>query len=173
MPDHRAVDVDDDGDADVLVASYADDSVRFFKNDGPNWFGVYEWQERVVTTLADSAYGVAAYDVDGDGDDDLLAASTADDSVRWYENDGQESFSARLITAAADGASAVAAADVDNDGDGDVVSAWEKDDVVAWHENDGSESFATRYVSTAAARPFALEIRDVDGDADADVLAAN
>jgi hypothetical protein len=85
-------------------------------------------------------------DVDGDGDTDVLSASSFDDKVAWYENDGSENFTTHTITTAADRAYSVFAADVDGDGDTDVLSASYRDDKIAWYENnmplfcDGFES---------------------------------
>ena len=42
--------------------------------------------ERIVTTNADGAIFVTLADVDGDGDLDIISASTSDGTVAWYEN---------------------------------------------------------------------------------------
>lgn len=39
-----------------------------------------------ITTSADGANDVHAVDVDGDGDIDILSASTYDDKIVWYDN---------------------------------------------------------------------------------------
>ena len=36
----------------------------------------------------DGARSVYAVDIDNDGDMDVLSASTTDDKIAWYENDG-------------------------------------------------------------------------------------
>ena len=41
-----------------------------------------------IITAADGAVGLFAADVDGDGDMDVLSASTLDDKIAWYENLG-------------------------------------------------------------------------------------
>jgi hypothetical protein len=75
--------------------------------------------------------------MDNDGDMDVLSASTNDDKIAWYENDGaaDPSFTATTITTSADGAFSVFAADMDNDGDMDVLSASYYDDKIAWYES--------------------------------------
>ena len=49
-------------------------------------------------------------------------ASSNDDTIAWYENDGAESFTKRAISTAVDGAYTVYALDVDGDGDVGILS---------------------------------------------------
>ncbi|NOX36420.1 MAG: T9SS type A sorting domain-containing protein [Calditrichaeota bacterium] len=91
----------------------------------------------MISDSADGAYSVYATDVDGDGDVDVLSASTRDDKIAWYENDGQANFTEHVISDSVDGARSVYATDVDGDGDVDVLSASSKDHKIAWYENVG------------------------------------
>ncbi|KAK7230860.1 hypothetical protein SO694_00074010 [Aureococcus anophagefferens] len=191
-----AIDVDGDGDVDVLSASMNDDTVAWHENDGSQSF-----TERIISSTADGVSSIFAIDVDGDGDVDVLAsASVYDDTVAWYENDGSQSFTERVITDAADSARSVFAIDVDGDGDSfaervittladaalgvfaidldgdgdvDVLSASVYDDAVAWYENDGSQSFTQRVITTLANGAICVFAIDVDGDGDVDVLSAS
>lgn len=127
-------DVDSDGNTDILSASFGDDKVSWYKNDGgspPSFI------EHVISTTADTAYDVVATDVDEDGDIDVFYVSFGADKVAWFESDGGSppSFTERVITTSADGALSVFATDVDGDGDTDVLSASSGDDKVAWYEN--------------------------------------
>jgi hypothetical protein len=127
-----AADVDGDGDQDVLSASRNDDKIAWYENtDGAGSFG----PQQVITTLATDAREVFAADVDGDGDTDVLSASSFDDTIAWYENtDGSGTFGPQLVISnLADGAWSVFATDVDGDGDLDVLSAWGAD-TIAWHQ---------------------------------------
>ena len=164
-----AVDVDGDGDMDVLSASMSDDTIRWYKNDG----GTFTAHE--ITTSANGAWSVYAADVDGDGDMDVLSASYSDDTIAWYENDGSESFTAHTITTSADGASSVYAVDVDGDGDMDVLSAFLRDDTIRWYENDGQAdpTFTAHTITTSADGAHSVYAADVDGDGDMDVLSAS
>jgi hypothetical protein len=53
--------------------------------------------------------------VDGDGDMDVLSASSGDNKIAWYENDGNANFSSHTITTNAVLASSVYAEDLDGD----------------------------------------------------------
>jgi hypothetical protein len=166
-------DLDGDGDLDVLSASSLDGEIAWYENaDGAGGFG----SQQVISTLAGGASSVFAADVDGDGDLDVLSASS-NDRIAWYENtDGSGGFgSQQVISALADAASSVFAADVDGDGDIDVLSASTGDDKIAWYENtDGSGSFGSeRVFSTLADAAYAVFAADVDGDGDLDALSAS
>ncbi|MEL6561003.1 MAG: FG-GAP-like repeat-containing protein [Bacteroidota bacterium] len=134
--------------------------------------GIFEDQQ-TITGNATSPRSVFAADIDGDGDMDVLSASTSDDRIAWYENNGSQSFTQNTISTDADGASSVYAADIDGDGDMDVLSASGTDDKIAWYENNGSESFTEQSISTATNSPNAIFAIDVDSDGDMDILSAS
>ncbi|MGB0332482.1 MAG: FG-GAP repeat domain-containing protein, partial [Planctomycetota bacterium] len=69
-------------DADVLSASYDDDKIAWYENQGGGVFGT----QQVITTSAYGAQSVYATDLDGDGDADVLSASAIDNKIAWYEN---------------------------------------------------------------------------------------
>jgi L-ascorbate metabolism protein UlaG (beta-lactamase superfamily) len=169
-----AADIDNDGDLDVVSASYSDDKIAWYESDGA---ADPSFTARTITTSADGAYSVYAADVDNDGDMDVVSASVTDDKIAWYENDGaaDPSFTDRTITTSADGASDVYAADIDNDGDIDVVYASRNDDKIAWYENDGAAdpSFTTRTISTSADFAFTVYAADIDNDGDMDVISGS
>jgi len=78
-------DLDNDGDQDVLSASYADNKLAWYENeDGEGTFG----PEQVISTEGDGALSVASVDLDADGDQDLLLASYDDNEVSWFRQEG-------------------------------------------------------------------------------------
>ena len=91
-----------------------------------------------IFTGADMAMSVFAIDLNNDGFVDVLSASLADDTIRWYKNDGAAtpSFTAHTIFTGADGAWSVFAIDLNNDGLVDVLSASRWDDTIRWYKND-------------------------------------
>jgi hypothetical protein len=86
-----AIDIDGDGDNDVLSASFDDDKIAWYINNGNGNFST----EQIISTNADYAQSVYAIDLDGDGDNDVLSASGDDDKIAWYINDGSGNFSSR------------------------------------------------------------------------------
>lgn len=93
VQDVEPVDIDNDGDIDVIVALGLTDAVRLYLNDGTgrNWTTV---EVSGVGTIA--AMDVCAGDIDNDGDLDIAAVgvfnrnadSPSAGEVVWYENPG-------------------------------------------------------------------------------------
>ena len=169
-----AADIDGDGDLDAVAAFPATDEIAWFENtDGLGAFG----PARVVTAEADIVLHTHAADLDGDGDTDVLSASSGDHTIAWYANtDGLGTFGPRLpITTTALGARAAIAADLDGDGDADVIAVSQDDDTVAWFENtDGAGSFAAAgTLTTTADLAASVVAADLDGDGDLDVVVAS
>ncbi len=130
-------DIDGDGDLDVLAASEAGNWIRWYENDGS---GSPAFTQRTVKSLFFSARDAIAADVDGDGDMDVIGASSSENKVSWFENDGGlvPVFTEHVITRTALSAWSVYAADIDNDGDMDIASAAFADGRIAWYANDGN-----------------------------------
>ena len=78
-----AVDVDGDGDMDVLGAAFNANDITWWENDGSESF-----TEHTIDGSFNGAYSVCAADVDGDGDMDVLGAAYNADDITWWENDG-------------------------------------------------------------------------------------
>ncbi|MDP6011916.1 MAG: VCBS repeat-containing protein, partial [Candidatus Poseidoniaceae archaeon] len=135
--DVYVADMDNDGDLDIVSASYKDDTIAWYENDGAS---NPSWTASNIATSANGAESVFVADMDNDGDMDIVSASGSDNTIAWYENDGaaDPSWTAADIATSADGAVYVFVADMDNDGDLDIVSASVIDDAIAWYENDGA-----------------------------------
>lgn len=170
----HGADVDGDGDLDFVVPGESDDVMHWLENDGgrPATFTL-----RPVTATVNEPRAAFAADLDGDGDVDLLSASSQDDRIAWYENDGADdpTFTQITISTAADGAYDVVAADLDGDGDIDVASSSIIDDKIIWYENDGAvePSFTAITITTSADGAREVNVADLDGDGDLDLLSAN
>ena len=141
-----AIDVDSDGDVDVVAASPTDGEVAWFENEGLQPFTKPSLicENQACDTVRSQAWFVYAIDVDGDGDVDVLSAIYGSDEVLWDENDGSQSFTTHIINTSGEyGATGVFALDMDGDGDVDVLSTNYNRATVAWYENDCGTSFPT------------------------------
>jgi hypothetical protein len=162
-----AIDLDSDGDIDVLSASRGDSKIAWYKNDGAGNFS----DQKIIATDAIGVFSVFAIDLDNDGDNDVLSASGDFDNgkIAWYENDGAGNFSGPKIISDAKVIS-IYAIDLDNDGDNDVLFSTEGK--IAWLKNDGTGNFGDPLIITmdilnVGRAVFSI---DIDGDNDNDVL---
>ena len=105
---------------------------------------------------------------------DVLGTSDLDDTVSWFENLGDGSFSSEnVLSENVDGACSVYSDDLDNDGDMDIVSASAFDGKIAWYENLGDGNFSDEMiVSTNGKNVISVHSTDLDGDGDMDVLTS-
>lgn len=167
----QPVDIDRDGDLDVLYASYANNTVGWFENtDGAGYFG----DNTVITTVAENAHYATAADLDGDGDPDVLTASLADNTIAWHMNIGGDGTFGRrrILTTTAEATQWVHAADVDNDGDNDVLyTAWSTAQV-AWFENSNGQGvfFGPNPFGETVNGARAVVTGDLDRDGDLDAI---
>ncbi|MDC1354660.1 FG-GAP-like repeat-containing protein [Polaribacter sp.] len=167
-------DLDNDGDMDIVSASYNDNTIAWYENDGaenPTWSGVN------IDITASGATSVFASDLDNDGDLDILASSANNNTIAWYENDGgvNPTWTASVIATSADVPILIFASDMDNDGDVDIISASKTDNTIAWYENDGAvnPSWTAADIATNAENARAIFLADMDNDGDMDILSAS
>ena len=171
-----AIDLDGDGDVDVLSASRNNGRTAWYENlDGVGG----SWSQHDIASASWSgATWVIATDIDGDGDLDVVTALWYHGDVVLYENlDGiGGSWSTRVLSTSGGGRSAVFAIDLDDDGDVDVLSSDYGQDAIEWYENLGGSGTSWSHhvinseIQGGATSVFAI---DVDGDSDIDVLSSN
>jgi hypothetical protein len=160
-----AIDMDNDGNVDVLSTSYFDNKLAWYKNDGFEGFTQY-----VIDSSLYEANGIIATDLDGDGDMDVLAAQgQSPGAVYWYENTGNQVFTRHTIMSGSASGN-LFVVDIDGDGNLDVVANKGSAGKIAWYENDGSQGFTEHTISTTVSNSYIVFAVDVDGDGDIDVL---
>src|SRR5690606_27062183 len=136
-----SMDLDEDGDMDVLATASTADVYVWYENDGNGTFTTHLIDG---SGLASEAYGIDAADFDQDGDLDIVGGANASDTVIVYANDGDENFSILADLSGGpqtEGVRAVEAFDLDMDGDMDILVAANDQDTYSWFENDGTGVF--------------------------------
>ena len=91
----HGADLDQDGDIDLMTASLRDDKIAWWENNGQ---AIPTWSERVITEdpdgptgpiegVADGARSVWPFDMDNDGDIDIVWSSRYSTTAAWAAND--------------------------------------------------------------------------------------
>ena len=164
-------DLDRDGDLDIATANGCLGCIpnrlnRIWINDGQGNF-----REPVVSlTSSYPRYSLAAADIDGDGDPDLVEPNGV------WRNDGEGIFTRtqdiRTSTAILRIAAHVALGDLDGDGDPDLVvsNTDDSNNTTVWFNDNGSFTQDTSQTLTPSDNLGTVLLADMDGDGDLDLL---
>ncbi len=130
--------------------------------------------EHTVTSTFGEPAGVAAADLDGDTDLDIVSVAFQGHAVAWWENDGTGGgWIEHPIAGDFHGACSIHCADLDGDTDIDVAATAEESNAVAWWENDGTGGGWTEHVvDPSIGMPFSICAGDYDRDNDPDLCSA-
>jgi len=163
-------DIDGDNDLDLVIGSGG--SVSWYENlNGQGNFGN---RIGLGPSPSENIKSIDIGDIDGDGDNDIIAALDIDDRIIFFENlDGQGTFSAiqDILTNISRPAS-VELFDLDGDNDLDILSASLFNDETFWLENTNGQGNFSLPKTISLLDNLVRDTRagDVDGDGDADVV---
>ena len=175
VPVHALAVTDFDGDADAdlvagITGSDQTHALVWFENDGAGQFAA---AQTLLADLPPALRTLAAADLDGDGDTDLLAGDTSTSGsggLFWAANEGGGLGPLHVIVPVESGP--FRAIDFDGDGDLDVLQGGL---YVGLYENTGG-SGGSRFRRVRALAPGPAETlaaADFDGDGDADLFASH
>lgn len=122
-----AVDLDDDGDEDMVASDRTGNRIGWWENTGNEQFAYH-----VVST--DAAYAMALGCADMNGDTDMVATAIELNQIAWFENDDLQ-FTKHPVASGFGGATWVDVHDMNHDGDPDVVGTAQYANEIAWFEN--------------------------------------
>jgi len=136
-----------------------------------------QWIKHTIDNDFQYAFGVCAYDVDKDGDCDILGAAEQGNYIAWWRNDGGNpiSWTKKIIDDNFEGATSVFAVDIDNDFDVDIFGSAGRADEIALWINDGQEPISWTKTVIRTGFDFAHEVYcyDLDQDEDIDILGSS
>ena len=167
------VDIDGDSDIDVIGSGWQATEIAVWINDGGNPIG---WSKQTVRSGFDFAHEAFYADLDQDGDIDILGASTDDNQIAWWRNDGGTPITwiEQVIADNFWGAKSARVADVDDDGLLDVVgTAFVADDIIWWRNAGGDPIVWEEHIIVDDFDgSHRVEICDMDFDGDMDIVGA-
>jgi hypothetical protein len=171
--DMEVMDLDADGDIDLVVASATDGTVHWFENPGD---GTGTWTDHILATGLAAASAATIGDIDGDGSLDVV--SVGGGNVNWHRNirvHATVSWSTVETAVAFLNPGPVFITDLDRDGDPDLLSYSDQDNRMIWSVNEGDAAVwsADAQIGSDFGQPRDILAADLDGDGDPDPVMAN
>lgn len=184
IADARPIDVDRDGDQDVIVAEFGfveTGGIHLLRNNGLDDNGIPRFESQQIDDRYGTVHAPIA-DLNQDGWPDFVALITQDhELVEAFINDQNGGFQRERIAKIENpsfGFSGLSLVDLDNDGDldalttnGDTLDSGypSQEHGLTWWRNDGSYPFA-RVDITRMPGCYAAKAIDFDADGDLDVV---
>ncbi len=162
-------DFDLDGDIDLVLSSYwgTSNNLYVMLNTGNATF-----TGPSIYTAGSSAHGVAAKDVDNDGDADIAVANSGNDDVSILLNDGTGAFGGLANYSLGYSPYDLYGNDLDGDGYVDLAAVSYAADGIVTVFNDGDGSFSGPVLYYTGSNSRDVSGGDVDGDGDIDLVAS-
>ena len=161
-------DIDGDGKKEMFVGAKGEP----FENG--NYFAIWKagnnrlkpWEKVKVFNEQIGATHMYGADINGDGENDLIASRGHGAGLVWFK---APEFEAIEIDQELDRPHTMDIADVDGDGDIDLVACGNDSRRLEWYENDGKGNY-TRHIISKDQTAYDVRIRDINGDGKLDLL---
>ena len=175
-----AVDVDRDGDLDLVCVNTAGNNVAVFLNPGDGAFPAAPSFVLGSAASTPSPRAVAVGDLDGDGDPDIAVAVGGNSTIAVFFQAAPGSFPAApsltISHASLATPDTIAIADVDRDGDLDIVTGNSGSKNLTVFRQGLPGTFSSPPIVVGGAgwteSPRTLVVCDLDGDGDLDIVSA-
>jgi len=158
------IDLDGDGDTDILGTAEQDNVIAWWENLGSRNFS-----KHVIDNNFQSPTSVCAKDMDDDGDIDVIGSGDYFDNA-WWENDGSNNFTRHNI--GYNGAEEICVVDLDSDDDIDIVGALQMESEIVWWENNGSFVFTEHTIENDFNFASSVYTEDINNDGHEDIIGA-
>ena len=169
----KALDLDKDGDIDIIAVDSVADELLWFENDGTGT----SWTEHIIQSgsTVEGVVDLGIDDIDADGDLDIVVAAGNTTELYWYENTSNATTWMEHNTgvAAAGLVNAITLGDIDLDGSVDILYATNSGSpfiqLVENTNGDGS-TWAISNVATGSTVTITdIQVHDLDYDGYAEI----
>lgn len=169
----KLVDMDGDGDNDLVIGTTYGERISYFENDGNGNLTT----EHILRNETET-FQLFIEDVDVDGDPDFILNYFGNGATYWHENDGSGNLGRRWMIQAGENYVVPTFRDVDDDGDPDMLYGFHDFYDQSWYrENDGKGNFVpAQQFSLLEGGSIPLEdidSADWDGDGHSDIFVAH
>ena len=165
-------DLDGDGDQDLIGTALVDDDLSWWRNDGGE---PLVWTREILSDSLGGSHHADAWDMDLDGDLDIVAAGFGHPWLKLWRNDGgdpvgwtEEQINGVIMTPLV-----VDAGDLDGDGDMDLVATSNNWNRVMWWENNGGplDTWEVADVVRNFSNAWPVTTGDLDGDGRLEIVS--
>lgn len=173
LSDMVVVDVDQDGDLDVVAASAEEGTVTWHENDGAT---IPTFTENLIATNFPGVRAVTAGDLDEDGDIDVvtsLPGGPASGELILFDRTGPTEWTEVVLATGIPGIRDIELADMDVDGDIDIVTVSSAESSLSWWRNDGQNVFKRDVISRENVGAWSLAVVDVTFDGRPEIITAD
>lgn len=166
------VDLDADGDLDIVTASEGDDTLAWFENDGA---ANPTFVRNVIASNLNHIRGAAVGDFNGDGFLDITTANWLDNEIGLHLSDGAADPSFTTSTIDNPGpVTGVKASDMDGDGVADIVVQISSRKIRIYLSNGAATpTFTSQFVTDRAEEAWYALLFDIDSDGDKDIVTTS
>ncbi|MFH1013394.1 MAG: VCBS repeat-containing protein [Thermoplasmatota archaeon] len=168
-----SIDIDNDGDMDVLGTALTDNEITLWYNEGGT---PITWTEQTISDNFPAAHHVYAADIDNDGDNDVLGAAYGNRVTLWInEGDNPITWSKQNIDNMFAGAMRVIVADINDDGNPDIIASSSLGNNICWWSNDGNDPITWKKdtIDPMCTKAWPIYATDMDDDGDIDILGGS
>jgi len=163
------VDMDGDGDYDLIISDSGNHNIAWYKNNGGGF------RKYIIESNYINAESAAGADFDRDGDIDVVGLSWGTDTepgkITLWSNRGNESFTRTELDNSFEAAHKLTVADMDYDGDIDIIACGSSSKSgLCWWRNDGHGNFDKRSISKKSG--LGISLYDVDKNGALDIIYA-
>jgi hypothetical protein len=129
--DGQGGDIDDDGDTDIAAVSSSGEVVVCYHDGNVP----VQWNTQTLNSSFGGGKTIRLFDLDRDGDDDLVGTAADDNLITWWENQGGSPviWAEHPIVTGFVGSSGIDIIDFNGDGSPDIIgAAWKSGEVSLW-----------------------------------------